>query len=155
MLKSSLWAIGVHICSTKNPPKRLKPPTTTTARRRSITRSSQLRSSTTVPSTLSYDAFLCSGSSGETGSDLRVMTPQRMNSPMRGKTKLDMFPILMPLKAVILVMLPSIGRRSLRQRTALSQKAKEPAAIDRSMNSHLHDFNPSMKSAHSTSLNEK
>ena len=103
---------GIHICSTKKPPKRSNPPTTTTASRRSITRSSHPLSKTTVPRTLSYDAFLWSGSDGSAGAERRVMTPQRTNSPMRGNTKLEMFPILIPLKAVVRVMLSSIGRRS-------------------------------------------
>ena len=60
----------------------------------------------------------------------------------------------MPLKVVIRVMDGSMGRRSFRQRRALSQKANEPAAMDRSMNSHLHDPTPSMKSDHSTPRNE-
>ena len=70
------------------------------------------------------------------------------------KKEVDMLPMVMPLKVVIRVMLESMGRRSLRQRRALSQKANEPAAMDRRMNSHLHDLRPSMKSSHSTPRNE-
>ena len=82
------------------------------------------------------------------------MTPHLTNSPIRGKTKLDMLPMLIPLKVVVRVMLSSIGRRSLLQRRARSQKANAPAAMDRRMNSHLQFFIPLIKSAHSTSLND-
>ena len=34
------------------------------------------------------------------------MTPHLMNSPIRGKTKFEIFPILMPLKVVILEIEP-------------------------------------------------
>ena len=79
------------------------------------------------------------------------MTPQRTNSPIRGNTKLDILPILIPLKVVVRVMLSSIGSRSLLQRKALSQKANAPAAIERRIYSHLQLKTPSMKSFHSTS----
>ena len=154
MLKFRLSDIGVHIWSRKNVPNLSKPPIKTTARRRSMTRSSQLLSRTTVPSTLSYVAFLWAGLSGVTGAERRVMTPHLTNSPILGNRKLDILPILMPLKVVVLDIVSSIGRSSLRQRNPLSQNAKAPAIMESATNSQRHPFMPSTKSFHSTSLNE-
>ena len=83
-----------------------------------------------------------------------MITPQRTNSPMRGKTKFDIFPIFTPLKAVMREMLSSIGRRSLLQRNPRSQKAKAPRAIESKTNSPLQPLTPSMKFCHSTSRKE-
>jgi hypothetical protein len=78
-LKSALSDKGSHIFSTKNSPNMSHLSTNSTTSRISMETRSQALSNTTVPKTFSYEAFL--------PAELRLTTPQRTNSPIRGITK--------------------------------------------------------------------
>ena len=58
------------------------------------------------------------------------MKPQRTNSPMRGNTKLAMYPMLTALNVVRLRMDGSIGSNISLQRSPLNQNATMLAAIE-------------------------
>ena len=157
MLKSSLSDSGSHIWVMKKPPNFSHLADRSTTISRSIESISQPLSSTTVPSTLSYEAFflIWPDVSPSSGIERLVTTPQRTNSPIRGNTKFAIYPILTALKVVIRLVEGSIGSRSCLQRKPLNQNAAIPAAIERTMNSQRHVRRPAIKSFHSTSRNEK
>ncbi len=108
---------------------------------------SQPLSSTTVPSTLSYDA--------ELSREFFDTIPHLTNSPIFGNTKLAIYPMLTALNVVRRLTSASIGSSSPLHRSPRNQNAAMPAAIDTSMNSHLHARRPARKSDHLTPLNEK
>ena len=153
MLKLILSETGSHISVMKKLPNFSHLAHKSTTSSISMLSMSHPLSRTTVPSTLSYDAFFSLPSS--VGADLLVITPQRTNSPIRGNTKFAIYPIFTALNVVIFFVDGSIGSSNCLHLIPLSHAATMLATIASITYSHLQFLMPSMKSAQLTALNEK